>query len=210
MSVPAAGLSSPGAALAAARQARGLSPAQVAEQLRLTPETVVAMEEGHYEVLGPPVFARGHLRKYSSLLGRPADELLRDYDASSSRVAESTLIPPASAHTHVKSERSRPLRWQPWVAVIIVALVAMAGWWLWKGRITDEPVPQPAGAQTEEVLEAPASAAFGEPADEPGPAAPSGDAQESPPAGGAAGQTSQVQPAVSGENASYDGGIHDS
>jgi cytoskeleton protein RodZ len=159
------------ATLAAARESRGLSVAQVAEQLRLMPEVILAMEEGRYEVLGPPVFARGHLRKYASLLGQPVDELLRDYDASSSRVAESSLIPPASAHTHVESEHRRRWRWQPWLVVVAAAVIATAGWWFWQGRSATPPAPQSESAPATEQFEAPASDSPGAPQpDVPGPA----------------------------------------
>jgi len=159
------------ATLAAARESRGLSVAQVAEQLRLTPEVILAMEEGRYQVLGPPVFARGHLRKYASLLGQPADGLLRDYDASSSRVAESSLIPPASAHTHVESEHRRRWRWQPWLVVVAAAVIATAGWWFWQGRSATPPAPQSESAPATAQFEAPASDSPGAPQpDVPGPA----------------------------------------
>jgi cytoskeleton protein RodZ len=128
---------SAGATLAAARTARGLSPAQAAEQMRLTAEVVVAMEEGRYEALGPTVFARGHLRKYANLLGVPADGVLAAYDASSSRAAESTLIPPASAHTPVGSHRVPDLPWLVLLAaVVVLGAAAAGGWWLWQSRST--------------------------------------------------------------------------
>ncbi len=122
--------------LAAARVARGLSPAQAATQLRIAPETVLAMEEGRYADLGPPVFARGHLRKYAALLGVPVEEVLADYDGSSSRAAESTLIPPASAHTPVGGHGGPQLvRAAGLVAVLVLlAAAAAAGWWYWQSR----------------------------------------------------------------------------
>lgn len=178
------------ATLAAARESRGLSVAQVAEQLRLTPEVILAMEEGRYQVLGPPVFARGHLRKYASLLGQPADELLRDYDASSSRVVESSLIPPASAHTHVESEHRRRWRWQPWLIVVAAAVIATAGWWFWQGRSATPPAPQSESAPATEQLEAPAPGSPGAPQpDVPGPAMP----PEAAPAGEPAAEPAMQQ-----------------
>ena len=66
----------PGQTLRAAREARNFSLLKVAEELRLPPERVEAMEEGRYDSLGPAVFARGHLRRYAALLQLPAAPLL--------------------------------------------------------------------------------------------------------------------------------------
>ena len=134
--------------LAAARDARGLAPAQVAQQLRITPEIVLAMEEGRYADLGPAVFARGHLRKYAALLGVPAEEILADYDASPSRAGESTLIPPASAHTPVgRGVGPRMARAAGWVAVVILLVaVAAAAWWYWQSRAMPVTTEVPAAA----------------------------------------------------------------
>jgi cytoskeleton protein RodZ len=185
---PAAG--SIGATLAAARESHGLSAAQVAEQLRLAPEVILAMEEGRYQLLGPPVFARGHLRKYASLLGQPADELLRDYDASSSRMAESSLIPPASAHTHVESEYRRRWRWQPWLIVVAAAVIATAGWWFWQGRSGTPPASQSENAPATEQLGAPPPGSLGGPEpDVPGPIVP----PEAAPAGEPAAESATQQ-----------------
>lgn len=193
---PVAG--SPGAALAAAREARGLTAAQAAEQLRLTQDAILAMEEGRYQALGPPVFARGHLRKYATLLSQSADELLRDYESSSVRVAESSLIPPASAHTHVKSEHRRHRRPQPWVlalAAAVVVAIAAAGWWYWQARTAAQPDSPPASAPATEQLEAPPPASFDAPEqDEPGPAVLPEAAPDSAPAG----QTGSTETGVSG------------
>lgn len=195
------GPGSPGAALAAAREARGLSPAQAAEQMRLTAEAVRAMEEGHYEALGPTVFAKGHLRKYCNLLGVPADGVLAAYDASSPRAAESTLIPPASAHTPVRSHRVPHVPWQT-LLVAAAALVAAlaAGWWLWHSRsaagdaqagqaVVPAETSQPASAEVPAALDEqadavpPAVPADGEPVPE-GEVAPSGVPEPEPAAPG--------------------------
>lgn len=122
--------------LSAARASRGLTLAQAAAQLRISSEAVLAMEEGRYAELGPAVFARGHLRKYAALLGVPVEDVLADYDGSPSRAADSTLIPPASAHTPVGERAGPPLAWAAGVLVTLVAIAgaAAAGWWYWQSR----------------------------------------------------------------------------
>ena len=137
--------------LASARAARGLSVAQAAGQMRITPEAVAAMEEGRFADLGPAVFARGHLRKYAALLGVPVEEVLAEYDASPSRAAESNLIPPASAHTPVRGDGGPKFALAAAVAGVLVVLAAAAagGWWYWQSRAA---LPQSAkGGVTTEV-----------------------------------------------------------
>lgn len=167
-----------GPSLAAAREARGLTHAQAAEQLRIATALIAAMEEGRYQDLGPAVFARGHLRKYATLLGLPAEGLLADYDASNARVGESSLIPPASAHTPVRTGKRADRRWLVWLlAALLVVVAAGAGGWLWKTRFAPRPaapVPLPA------------------PIEEPAPAV--GEPAQQPPAAGQPGSTTGQEP----------------
>jgi len=136
--------------LASARAARGLSVAQAAGQMRIAPEAVAAMEEGRFADLGPAVFARGHLRKYAALLGVPVEEVLAEYDASPSRAAESTLIPPASAHTPVRGDGGPKFALAAAVVAMLVVLAAAAagGWWYWQSRAATPPSAE-AGVATE-------------------------------------------------------------
>lgn len=151
MSAPGPDAGASPSALAAAREARGLSPAQAAEQMRLAPETVLAMEDGRFAALGPPVFARGHLRKYAALVGVPVDAVLAAYEGSASRVAESSLIPPTSVHTPVRGGPGRRLPAQAlWIAALVVVALATGGWWIWQSRRAPaEATGQEAGASTE-------------------------------------------------------------
>ncbi|MDW8468313.1 MAG: helix-turn-helix domain-containing protein [Burkholderiales bacterium] len=65
-----------GAELARARQSLGLSVAQVAQQLKLAPRQVEALEAEAWERLPVGPFARGMLRSYARLLGLDAEALL--------------------------------------------------------------------------------------------------------------------------------------
>jgi len=60
--------SRPGAALAAAREAMGLSVEQVADQLKLAPRQVVAIEQGDYDALPNRAVTRGFIRAYAKAM----------------------------------------------------------------------------------------------------------------------------------------------
>ena len=140
---------SPGQALRAAREARDLPLHKAADELRLTVEQITAMEEGRYDSLGPAVFARGHLRRYTTLLNLEAGPLLEDYEAAHRDVASPTLVPPASLHTPVAGPRS-PLSVAMAVLVPVALAAIVAGaWWLQGRDRTPAAAPEaPAAAET--------------------------------------------------------------
>ena len=58
-----------GARLRKAREAAGLSEADVADRLKMPVRVVRSLESEDWSRLGAPVFVRGQLRSYSRLLG---------------------------------------------------------------------------------------------------------------------------------------------
>jgi cytoskeleton protein RodZ len=66
----------PGARLKRAREAAGLSLDQVAQQLKLAPRQVKALEDEDFAQLPGRTFARGFVRNYARLLNLNGDELL--------------------------------------------------------------------------------------------------------------------------------------
>lgn len=137
----------PARTLRTARETQGLSLAKVADELRLTPDQVMAMEEGDYDRLGPAVFARGHVRRYAVLLGLPVEGFLESYEATHRGDASPSLVPPASLHTPVTD--ARDLRTRLLAALVPVALilaVALA-WWLQARSPQPAPAGRPAAAE---------------------------------------------------------------
>ena len=61
------------------RERRGFSPEQVSEALHLDEAVIIALEQGHFETLGAPVYVRGHLKAYAQLLGLATDEFLGSF-----------------------------------------------------------------------------------------------------------------------------------
>lgn len=102
---------SPGARLKREREARGLTPQQVAEQLTLDASVVTALEANDFAALGAPVFAKGHLRRYANLMQLSVDDVLSGYERSNAQPVLPTLIP--RSRTTMITVRA-PRKW-PWV-----------------------------------------------------------------------------------------------
>jgi cytoskeleton protein RodZ len=119
---------SPGARLRDAREAMGLTIEAAAERLRLNAALVLAMEEERIALLGAPVFARGHLRNYASLLGLPEDEILAAFGTS--EVPEPSLLPAMDLRPKVRDHA----RWVWPVAAVLLAIAVVAAFWWWSAR----------------------------------------------------------------------------
>jgi cytoskeleton protein RodZ len=114
--------SSPGARLKREREASGLTEQQAAEALNLDPTVIMVLEANDFAALGAPVFAKGHLRRYASMLGLAEDEILGAYERSKQHMAEPTLVP--KARLEMAPVRGKP-RW-PMVVGGSVAFVVAA------------------------------------------------------------------------------------
>lgn len=133
-----------GERLAAARRANEISARDIAKELHLDEPKVRALEQNQFEVLGAPVFAKGHLRKYAELVGVPIDDILSDYY----KLNRATGAPPVVG---LKRRIERDISLGPWIAGgVVVIIVAGAAWW-WFNR---EPAP-PQPVQTEPATLAP-------------------------------------------------------
>ena len=128
----------PGAWLAAAREARGLTIDQVASQLNFAPRQVLALEADDYAALPGMVIVRGFLRSYAKLLKvdpAPLLALLVDKPASSTapmRHALSASFSETRLPTLTGSgKRSKTMPVVAGLAVLVVAAAASyaLGWW---------------------------------------------------------------------------------
>lgn len=119
-----------GERLRAARRENNISIRDIAKELHLDEPKVRALEENNFSVLGAPVFAKGHMRKYAELVGVDKDDLLADYY----QLERSTGVPPVVVP---RRKVPREISAGPWLAAIVVFLIvaAAAYWWF-----TREPV----------------------------------------------------------------------
>lgn len=191
-----------GRALAAARDARGLSQADVAAQLRLHLRQVQAIEAEDLEALPEGPFVRGYIRNYAKLVDLPAEPLLA--------LLGTRLRPTDPLHAQAVSRPVSPIQRTPGeprsgryvVAGIVLALIIVGafGWWSMradeaKPAAVPAPTappqsasPSPAGTASTESAAGAASAA---PADAVAPVA-------APPAVEAATASVEASPAATG------------
>jgi cytoskeleton protein RodZ len=140
--------------LQSARQAAGLSVADVSRQLNLGKSIITALETGDMEALPPAAFVRGYLRSYAKLLELDVDMLLGLLDGAG--VSDPDITPV----TMLSSQRvsSDPLmRWMS-VAVFFVLAVMVVIWWQTKNGVEQPASVQPAAevvqqpTQSQEML----------------------------------------------------------
>jgi cytoskeleton protein RodZ len=138
-----------GAQLRRERERQGYTVQKVAEDLRLDKAVVEALEDGTYDRTVPYVYARGHLRKYSQLLGLAID------DGQAALPLQAEEEPPVSpTRPGARVMRIAPrVRKLPWTRICIgaaIMLVLLLFWWSpWKHHVaiqagTFQSVPAPA------------------------------------------------------------------
>lgn len=114
---------SPGAVLAAARAAQGLTIENVAGKLKLTSFQIKAIEADDFSVLPGAVFARGFVRNYARLLNLDAEPLLHAmarYRPQASVQQDGRLLRVA---TGVSLEKKARFRGMPAAAVVVSVVV---------------------------------------------------------------------------------------
>lgn len=118
-----------GALLRAGREAAGLSVAAVAQQLKLAPRQVAALEDGDFAKLPGRTFIRGFMRNYARLLRLDSDAVLAALPESAAALSleHPSLAPtprpmgelPAEVHA-----KPNPARWA--IPLALAAIVTVA------------------------------------------------------------------------------------
>ena len=144
-----------GERLAAARRELKISVLEIAKELHLDEPKVRAIERNEFDILGAPVFAKGHLKKYAQLVNVDPADVITDYY----QMHRSAEVPP------VVSSRPRPRRELspgPWIAVIVVIIVLVSAYfWLTRppglptearapAPVAQDPAPSPGPGQAAE------------------------------------------------------------
>ena len=129
-----------GERLAEARRELQISVLEIAKELHLDEPKVRALERNEFDVLGAPVFAKGHLKAYAQLVNVDAGDVLADYYQLNR--ADSAL-PVITTRTKPRRELSPG----PWIAAIVVVIAVVSAYW-W---FTRPPLAVPGVAQPQET-----------------------------------------------------------
>jgi cytoskeleton protein RodZ len=107
------------------REAQGLNIEAVAGQLHLDVTRLEALERDDLSSFPAPVFARGYVRGYARLLALPEAELIALYEKQA---------PPSAPSLHplqtTRYDKKTVLRTRAAWAIALLALLAVAGFWL--------------------------------------------------------------------------------
>lgn len=151
---PAGGEEIPGRVLKARREEMGWSVEQVADQLKLAPRQVAALEEGDYAALPPAAVVRGFVRAYAKVMKIDAAPLVAripvDAAAAAADASASVRTRPQSfseVRFPTNGKRSR----MPWLVIGVVVAAVAAVVAAWQSGVFDvrqqgstEPVAAPA------------------------------------------------------------------
>ena len=168
---------SPGQRLRAAREDRGMSVDEVAHDLRLDRDVILALEEDDFDRLGAPVFVKGYLRSYARLLNVPESDVVEVVQVAEPEPEEFRTL---STQREVKPGANL-VNFILWVALGIIVLLGAA--YLLMG---DDPEPAGVAEKGDFVVPEPA-------AELPEPVAPAGEVAEEAPV---AAQPDEVVPVL--------------
>lgn len=168
--------SGPGRQLREAREALGLTQADICRQLHLEARIVAAIESDDYRNLPPRTFVIGYLRNYARQVNLPADAVIAGYERLGFTPQPVRLDATREKKPEHRSDKA--VRMTSYLlALLVIALLAV--WWQYQESTEPQPPAEPLeSAIPGEIHEEPAAP----PAVVPAPVAPSAPAM-SPEAG---------------------------
>lgn len=154
----------------AAREQRGLTLSDVAEQVRIRSVYLAALEEENWKAIGAPVYIRGFLRTYARFLGLDPEDAVAQFNAAEGSVSPGSVSPSSQQPSFEYRGQGRSLAPLIWIAGIIA--LALIGFVIYLSVTPPHTGPQQLAATAAGQPTAPPLAGGGTPA--PGPAATSG------------------------------------
>ena len=129
------------------RANRNLSVYDVADATKIRTDHVRALEEGNYGVFAAPVYLRGFVRSYSTLLKLDTEAVLRQLETEIGKPdLETGMLSQAPPHRgatdKVMLQVSKiPVFWlAAFAGLAVVAIVGFAGYRIWANYQSQDPV----------------------------------------------------------------------
>jgi len=118
-----------------AREAKRLTVQQVAEITKIRTDHLRALEEGNFDLFSAPVYIRGFVRTYSTLLKLDVPQVMAALDAELAQSARFAEPPPLAEHysgvlDFLMLQLSK-VDWRRWVFGLGVAAVLVGAFWIW-------------------------------------------------------------------------------
>ncbi len=121
-----------GERLAHARREQHIAVLEIAKELHLDEYKVRALESNDFDVIGAPVFAKGHLKKYAQLLKVDDATVMGEYYELTHSQAGQPLLA-------VRPKQRQAISPGPWLVVIAAVLViATAYWWFAVREVSED------------------------------------------------------------------------
>jgi cytoskeletal protein RodZ len=124
-----------------AREARHLTEQQVVEITKIRTDHLRALEEGNYDVFSAPVYIRGFVRSYATLLKLDVPQVMSALEAELAGTTKHAEPPPLAERTHGSVDylmlQLSKVDWQKALIGlgIVIAVVAAASLWVnWRHR----------------------------------------------------------------------------
>lgn len=110
------------------RQSKGLTVEEAAEKIKISSSVIIALEEGNREKFPHPVYARGFVRSYASLLGFDHAELCAEF-AREYPVEEDHEPPSSGTGISVRAyDSGRTENLLRFVIVLVILGLGVGGW----------------------------------------------------------------------------------
>lgn len=129
------------------REARSLSIQQVADMTKLRSDHVRALEEGRYEAFSAPVYIRGFVRSYASILRLNIDSVMSTLDQELAQTEEfreaPNLVQPSKGVLDFIMFQFSKVNWRVVWPILAIALIAFLGIWgirAWQRYKTKDPL----------------------------------------------------------------------
>ena len=125
--------------LRTAREARNLTVSQVAETTKIRGDHIRALEEGNYNIFVAPVYIRGFIRTYATLLKLDVPKLMSELDGELNRTDKFSEPPPLSGPPRgildfvmLQFSKVDPRKTIMLLTALVIVGLGFFGAWVWR------------------------------------------------------------------------------